>query len=271
MIKWVKVAFLAALLVGAGYLLGSVCRQIDQAYGLILHPSRELVRLLLWFLIAVGAVAVAAGLMAALVRPVWVGMIAFALSALAMVLGWKVAVASGLLGLAYLLAGSLYSVGVARELNQRIRFSVRPVSESQGLLLMTLILVACGSLYLGSVEHIRREGFSIPESYVEILMDQVERQIEARVPVEDRQEVVAAFREEFRRALDEFLDQTVKPYEQFIPLAVGIGLFTPLVTITRLLAWVPTILLSMIFPLLKALGVAKVVTETRQVQRLVIG
>ena len=82
---------------------------------------------------------------------------------------------------------------------------------------------------------------------------------------------MARFRNEFRRAVDEFFERTVEPYEQFIPLAVAASLFVPLVTISRLLAWVPTMFLSIVFSLLKALGVIKVVRETREVQTLVIG
>jgi hypothetical protein len=82
---------------------------------------------------------------------------------------------------------------------------------------------------------------------------------------------LARFRNEFRRIVDEFFERTVKPYEQFIPLAVAASLFMPLVTISSLLAWVPTMLLSIVFPVLKALGVIKVVSETREVQTLVIG
>ena len=268
--KWLKVAFLAALLMGAGYFFGIVCHQIGQAYELILHPSKELLNLLLWFLLALGAVAVTAGLVAALVRPVWLGILVFAFSGLTMLLGWEVTVASTVLVLVYLLVGSLYVVGVARELNERIRFSVRTISDAQGMLLMTMTLMACGSLYLGYAAHIEREGFSLPEFYIEIFMEQMEKQIEARVPAEEREEVVAQFAEEFRRAVDEFFERTVKPYERFIPLAIAAGLFMPLVTITRLLAWVPSVVLSVVFPFLAALGVTKVVSETQEVQRLVI-
>jgi hypothetical protein len=50
-----------------------------------------------------------------------------------------------------------------------------------------------------------------------------------------------------------------------------LALFMPLVTITRLLAWAPTSVLGVVFPLLATLGVTKVVSETREVQRLVLG
>jgi hypothetical protein len=271
MSKWLKVTFFLLLLVGAGYFFGTVCRQIGQAYRLVLFPSGELLNLLLWFLLALGAVAVIAGLVAALLRPLWVGIIAFALSGLAMLLGWQMTLGSGILILVYLLAASLYTVSVARELNERIRFSVRPISEGQGMFLMALILVACGSLYLGCAAHIEREGFSIPEFYLEMFMKPIEKQIEAQGPAGERQEALARFRKEFRLAVDEFFERTVKPYEQFIPLAVAASLFMPLVTISRLLAWVPAMFLSIVFPLLEALGVIKVVSETREVQTLIIG
>lgn len=269
--KWFKVAFFAVLLIGAGYFFGTILRQIGQAYEKMLSPSWELLNLLLWFLLALGVVAVTSGLVAALLRPVWVGIIVFALSGLVMLLGWQVTIKSGILVLVYLIAVSFYAVGVARELNERIKFSVRSIGRSQGMLLMALVLVACGSLYFSCAAYIEREGFSMPEFYIEMSMKQVEKQIEARVPAKERQELVAELREEFRRGIDEFFQSKVKPYEKFIPLAIAIGLFMTLVSITRLLGWVPTIFLSIIFPLLKVLGVTKVVSETREVERLTLG
>ena len=53
-------------------------------------------------------------------------------------------------------------------------------------------------------------------------------------------------------------------------MAIAASLFMSLVTIIRLLAWVPTAFLSIIFPLLAALGMTEVVSETQEVQRLVI-
>lgn len=214
--------------------------------------------------------AVAAGLVAALVRSVWVGIIAFVLSGAGLLLGWQMTIEAGILVMVYVVAGSQYTVGLARELDERILFSVRPVSQGQGTLLMALVLVVCGSLYLGYAAHIKREGFSIPETYMEMFMGQLEKQIEARVPAEEREQAVAKIREDFGRAIDDFFERTVKPYERYIPLAVAAGLFTPLVTITRLLSWVPTVALSVVFPLLTALGVTEMVYETEEVERLVI-
>ncbi|MHC2995778.1 MAG: hypothetical protein IBV53_09785 [Candidatus Atribacteria bacterium] len=270
MSKWLKFTLFTILLIGAGYFFGTTCRQISQAYNLILSPSGELLNLLLWLLLSLGGLMVAAGLVAALLRPLWIGIIAIILSGLAMLLGWQVTAGNGILILVYLIVSFFCTLGITRELNERIRFSVRPISEGQGILLMALILVICGSLYFGCAAHIEQEGFSPPQYYIKMFMEQMEKQIEARVPAEERQEIIAQFRKEFRRTVDEFFESTVKPYERFIPLAIAAALFMPLVTITRLLTWVPTVLMSIIFPLLKALGVVKLISETREVQRLVI-
>lgn len=269
--KWLKFTFFTIPLIGTGYFFGTICRQIGQAYDLILSPSGELLYLLLWLLLSLGGLMVASGLVAALLRPLWIGVIAFILSGLAMLLGWRqVTIGNGILILGYLLVAFFYSFVVVRELNERIKFSVRSISEGQNILLMVLILVICGSLYFGCVSRIEQEGFSPPQFYIKMFMEQMEKQIEARVPAKERQEVITQFRKEFQRTVDEFFKSTVKPYERFIPLAIIAVLFMPLVTITRLLVWVPTLLMSIIFSLLKAMGAVKLISETREVQRLVI-
>jgi uncharacterized membrane protein YecN with MAPEG domain len=90
------------------------------------------------------------------------------------------------------------------------------------------------------------------------------------VSAEEREEAVRGFREGFRSTIDEFIERRVKPHEELIPLGVAAGLFMPLLTTTTLLAWVPTVILSLAFRLLTAWGVTKVVSETREVKRLVI-
>jgi hypothetical protein len=266
----VKVVFLAALLMGSGHFFGSICRQFEHAYELILSPSWDLLYLFLWFLLALCLVIVTAGLVAALVRPVWVALAAFAASGLVMLAGWRLTMVSAIVVAVYVLAAFSYAWRVSRELNNRIKLSAEPLRVGQGTLMIALILAACGSLYLGCAAHIEREGFSVPEYYKGIIMDQVEKQIEARAPAEEREKMVSEFREKFPGAVEEFTEDTLKPYEKFIPLGIAVGPFMTLVTITRLLAWLPNLVLRLVFPLLTALRVTEVVSETREVQRLFI-
>ena len=98
----------AILLIAASYYFGDVCERIGQGYYLILLPSEEILGLALWFFLAMGAVVITAGLVAALVRPLWACFVVFGLSAVAMLLGWELKTSSGILVGAYFIASLIY-------------------------------------------------------------------------------------------------------------------------------------------------------------------
>ena len=125
-----KSAVFAVLLIAASYYFGGVCERIGQGYELILSPSGETLDLALRLLLAMGAVAITAGLVAALVRPRWACFLVFALSALAMLMGWELKASGGVLTAVYFIASLIYVERIAGELNDRLRFSVRPISQS---------------------------------------------------------------------------------------------------------------------------------------------
>jgi hypothetical protein len=276
--------------------------------------------------------ALTAGLVAALVRPLWACFIIFALSALAMLLGWELNASSGVLTAVYFIASLFYANGIAEGLNDRLNFSVGPIWHSQRILLIALVIVVCGSFYFGYAAEIDRAGFSIPPYLIEIIMDRIEEEINKLLPetageeaivkfgeqlekaleemakevgrllpedvreiamvqfrdqltraleemekeasermqAADREAILARFREQLRKALVDFVQSAIRPYQRWIPLVLAINLFTLLTTITLLFSWLPILILMVVFPLLTALGVTKVVTETREVKRLVI-
>ena len=329
-----KSTVFAILLIAASYFLGDVCARIGQGYELILHPSREmLLGLALRFFLALGAVAVTAGLVAALVRPRWACFLIFALSALVTLLGWELKASSGVLTAVYFVASLFYANGIAEELNDRLSFSVGPIRHSQSILLIALAIVACGSFYFGYAAEIDRAGFSIPPYLVDIVMERIEEEVSQllpeaageetiarfreqlgvtleemakevgrflpenvrevtmaqfreqlaraldemqkeaseRVQAADREAILAKFRDQLRRALVELVQSAIRPNQRWIPLVLAINLFTLLTTITLFLSWIPILALRVIFPLLTALGLTKVVTETRLVRRLTLG
>jgi hypothetical protein len=268
--KWMKSLFLSALLIVGGYFFGTLCLRVGGAYALLLSPSRKLLTLSAWLLAAWGLIAVAAGIVAALVRPLWAAFLAFIASGLALVYGWEVSWRSGALALLYVLAGVAYVVSTDSELKQRISFSVRPVVEGQTMLLMVLLVVALVSFYFGCAEQIKREGFSIPEDYISKFAEEISKQVAAQAPAAQRQAVQAEASQQFRRMADDLLKQRVEPFERFIPLAITVSLFMSLWSITRFLSWLPALILDVIFRLLTTLGIAKVTTETLQVKRLVL-
>jgi hypothetical protein len=331
--KELKSAVFAVLLIAASHLFGNICEQIGQAYGLILYPSTDILDLGIQLLLAIGAVALTAGLVAVLVRPLWVCFIVFGLSALTMLISWELKASSAVLTAVYLVASLIYGQSIAGELENRLRFSVRPIYQSQTILLVALAIVACGSFYFGYAAEIDREGFSIPPSLIEMVMgrieqeasnllpadvgegaiaefreqlegaleeigqevarllpealreasiaefrsqltralDEMEKEASERLEAADREAIMTQFGRRLKRALVELVENAIRPYEQWIPRILAINLLMFLLTITGLLSWTPILALWVIFPLLTALGVTKVTTATREVERMTLG
>jgi uncharacterized membrane protein len=213
--RGLKSAVFAVLLISAGYYFGVVCERIGQSYSLVLSPSKEVLELALRFFLAMGAVVITAGLVIALVRPLWACFLIFALSALAMLLGWELKMSSIVLAAVYFIASLLYASGIAKELDNRLRFSVGPIWHSQPILLTTLVVVACGSFYFGYASEIERVGFSIPSAIIEMFTDRIEEEVIKLLPVVEGEEAIAGFREQ----LEETLEQTAREAVEFLPEA----------------------------------------------------
>lgn len=266
--RWVKYLIFILLMMGAGYFFGTICNQISEVDQLLNAPAIDLLYLLLWFLLSLALMMIGSGLVAALLRPLWVAAIAFVLSGFTILLGWQITLVSGVLVLVFAVVGVVYTNNIMQGFEKQADFSVRPIGQNQNILSLGLILVACGSLFLGFRDYVAREGLTIPDRYIELLMEPMEKQIVLRAPEEGGQEMVVQFREEFRNFIDGFFDETVKPYERYIPLIVSGGLFFSLYTITNLITWLPTLITQAILTLLISLAIARFEIETREVRRL---
>jgi len=266
--KLVKTIIFVVLLVAASSYLGNVSRQIGQLGDAIFVFSMDTLYPFIWLLLALVLVAIAAGLVAALVRPLWICFIAFALASLAVLFIWGLNLIGIVLAVLYLLAGLLYSRGVAKELNERINFSVHPIKDNQTILVMVLIIAVCVLFYSGYAAQIEREGFTTPPFIINIGMGIAEGQIEASpdlTPQEKEQAIV-----EFRQQFEQQMEDTIKPYQRFIPIGVALILLGLLTTIVGLFSWLPTLILKGIFAILTACHVTSVVTETKEVNMLTI-
>ena len=271
----VKTIILVAVLVITNALLGVVCGRVYRQYEGLFSPGPELLNLAIWVFGTIALVAVAAGLLVALVRPLWVIIVAFALSALAMVLAWEISIVSLVLSLFYLALAMIYARSVVSELNNRLNFSVRPIAEGQGIFLFALILLVSVSFALGYREDAIRRGFIVPPAYKQTVMEIVLPRL--RAGIESRSELKpeerAAALEEAKQSIEKFWTESetmLQPYAQFIPVGLGLMLLWMLETVVGLVSWIPPLVLSGVFPLLKLLGVARVATEMREIKRLIL-
>ena len=266
--KLVKTIIFIVLLIGASCYLGTMCHQIEGLGDTIFSPSIDTLYPFLWLLLALVLVAITAGLVAVLVRPLWLCFVAFALSSLAALFIWGLNLIGIGLAVIYFLAGLIYSLGVAKGLKERITFSLRPIQENQTILLIVLIIAACASFYSGYAAQIEREGFTTPPFAINMVMGMAEGQIEASADLtpEQREQVIAEFREQFEQQVENM----IKPYQQFIPIGIAIILLSILMTVITLFSWLPVLILRGVFAILGVCHVTTVVTETQEVERLTI-
>jgi hypothetical protein len=272
-----KISLLAMLLVLAGFFFGWACGQISQQYDLILLLDASFLPALLFLLAAMASVAIAGGLAAALVRPLWLSAVVFALSSCAVFLGWGVGLPGAVGAVVYLLASLVYCRGVAAALDSRVKFSVEPISGSQSTLLTGLAIAASLSLYFGYAAEIEREGFVFPpalkDSIRQMAMGPMTAQIEARTDLdsEERDALIAQMMQGFEEQWLEPVEEKLQSFEGFVPWIVAFALFQLLAVVNSLLSWIPVMILAAIFPVLAALRVTRRLTETREVERLTLG
>ncbi len=267
--KLVKSAIFILLLIAASSFLGSISNQIGRLGGSIFSASLDSLYLFLRLLLALALVAITAGLVAALVRPLWMCLIAFTLSGLAVFLIWGLNLLSIVLAVLYLLAGFIYSQGVIKGINERINFSVRPIRDNQNLLLLALIIAACALFYAGYSAQIESEGFTMPPFIIDMTIGIAEGQIEGNpnLTPPQRAQAIAEFRKQFEQQMADMIE----PYQQLIPVSITLSLLSILITILSLFSWLPLLLLRAIFALLTVCRVTREVTETAEVTRLTIG
>ncbi|MBM3180413.1 MAG: hypothetical protein FJZ86_08665 [Chloroflexi bacterium] len=271
----VKTTILVAVLVITNALLGVVCGRVYRQYEALFSLGPELFNLAIWVLGTIALVAMAAGLVVALVRPFWVIIVAFVLSVVALILAFEISIVSLGLGLVYLLLAMVYARSVIGELNDRLNFSVRPIKEGQGGLVIALILLVSISFGLGYREDALRHGFIFPPAYTQImkgivfprLQAQIESQSEMRP--EEKAAALEKAEEEFEQSLLG-METMFQPYAPFIWVVLAFMVSGILKILQGFVSWVPPLVLSGIFPLLELLGMTRVVTEMREIKRLIL-
>lgn len=266
--RLVKSVIFILLLIAASCFVGTTCNRIGQLGDTIFSPSINTLYPFLWLLLALALVAITAGLVAALVRPLWLCFVAFALSGLAVFFIWGLNLISLVLAVIYFLAGLVYSLGVAKGLNERIKFSVSPIRDNQTILLIALVIAACALFYSGYAAQIESEGFTTPPFAIDMVTGIAEGQIEKSpgLTAQEKEQAMAEFRQQFEQQVEDW----VKPYQQFIPIGIAVTLLGILMTIIGLLSWLPALILGGIFAILAACHVTSVVTEMQEVTRLTI-
>ncbi len=268
--KWLKYAFFTLIHLLTSFFLGRMCNQLSLSYELILSPSIELLEKLIYLLLSIGGVIISAGIVALLMKPLWISAAAFLLSSLAILFGWQqFSIQVGIILLVYFLICCYAAHGVHVEQKEYIHFSTKPFKDSLSLFSIALLIVACGSIFVGSKDAIDRNGFEIPASYLEIFMNPFKEQALSQVPYTEHKK----FEEEFEGQMQEMMDgftEKIKPIEKYIPLIIGAMFLMPLLTVNQILSSIWLLVLRVVLKIFTAAGIVKIVTETRDVEKAII-
>jgi hypothetical protein len=271
----VKIVVFLLMLIGAHVLFGSTCNKVQSQYEALFTLGSASLNLAIWVFGSILLVALTGGLVAALVRPFWVIALGFFLSSLAMLLTWGINIYSTLASLIYFLVAIGFSNTVVDELKVRLNFSVKPIQQEQNLLLLGLALMIGASFALGYLEDARQSQAMIPPVYKQIVSDMVTRtlvtQIEKQTAIGPTEKAMAL--QQLQQGLEKFWSETeltIQPYAPYLPFVIGALSFWILFSLLSLISWIPPLLLSGFFPLLKAIGVTHEVAETKEARRLVL-
>jgi len=267
---WLKVGLLDTLLMGAAYYFGLQCRELSTAYQLLSPPFGGFLALLRLLLLALGAVAVMAGIAAALFRPLWVSLAAMLFSGVALLQGLGYSQNALLLASGYVVIALAYALWVHRELNERVHFSLAAIALVQSLLLFALLGVAVGGFYLGYEQEIGRAGFSIPAQYRNQIATELAERVSAGFPQLFQEAVREGVNQQAQDLLTVQLAQVLKPMQHLIPIAAAGLLLLGLLVITLLLSWIPLLVIGLSLIILQVVGIVQVASETRVVKRMVL-
>lgn len=268
--KWLKYGSLTLIHLITSYFLGLMCNQMSMSYELILSPSEELLGNLLFLIISIGGVIVSAGIVAQLMKPYWIAVIAFLLSSLSIMVGWQqFTTTAGIILLIYFVICCFGVNCVQSEQKEHLHFSIRPYKDSLSLFSIALLIVACGSIFVGSKDAIDRNGFEIPVSYMNLFMDPVKEQALSQVPDDERALVEEEFESQIQAMIDGFTEE-IEPFEKYIPLIIAAVFFMPLLTVNQVLSFIWLLVLQIVIKVFTAIGFIKIITEIRSVEKAIL-
>ena len=265
----IKSSVLTILLIVANLFLGLACAQLQANYQVLFSWSGEMLRLAGQLLGTLFLVVILSALTAALVRPFWMTIIGASFSAVALLFAWGFGIVTLIAAVLY--AGLLlfYAYEVKRGMENELAFSMRPLNGEYRTLQFALVFLLAVAIALAYRTDITRNNSLIPPAYRQLVTENMAQGIGGQFPDAARDTVI----QEFRQQADQYwasLDRLLNPYLPYIPIFVGILASWILGLLFLLVSWFPTVLLAILFPVLKAAGFAKEVIEQKEVRRLTL-
>lgn len=273
----VKSAVLLTFLVAANVLFATVCTWSYNQYEILFLPGLELLYLALWIIGSIILVVALAGVLVALVRPFWLIIVSFFLSGIVFIFIFKTDLIISIgLCLGYILLAILSSRSVIKDMDSRIDFSVDAINKKQKALLIVLIIIIAFNFGLGYKDDTTNQQSIVPpflkQPIIESGFSRIEKEIERQPETSPggKAAAIEQARQNFEQEFDEMINEMIRPYASFIWLLLVFIIIGILNMLFIFVSWIPYLLMLGIFSLLKALGIIKVVVETKEKKRFIL-
>ncbi len=271
----IKTVILVLLYGAAAYFFINSCKQIADNFLLLFLFKAESVPYLIQLGIFILLFALAAGLVAVLVRPIWLLYPVAVLPAIILPVVFGFSGMIGIFAAVTALFLVIYVSGVENKLKNQIKFSLNPLAEANRTLYFIIPLLISMALALGYAADMAKRDYIILPEYRQMSIDYSSKQISATIekdetiPAEMRGIAIKKAQESMEKMWTD-LDRTFKPYTEYVPAYIGLLVFSLVKLAASLLGAIPLLLISGIIALLKKIKVINLKTETMEVSRLEI-
>jgi len=253
---WFKLMLLLGLFLVSSYYFGLVLSWIGASASFAFESPKMLFRLLFYYMGAVFGLGLMAGVIAGIIRPIWLAVLMFILSGVVLIWSWGPTVLYASFGLIYILMGILYVYGVQKEYKNRIKFSTSPVSQNLKSLSILMVALACVSLYFGYSSYVEEKSADLFQKVitkaVAPIRDQVVFGLESQLSAQFQGGIDQSFDQELSKGLSVFFDNdNNQKYLKYFAIFLVITIFGPLFIITRLLMFGVAILIGPLLYILR--------------------
>lgn len=275
---WIKVSVFIALFMGSAFYFGVVIERIGTSFDITPPYGDSLLSLFISFLLALSAMIISAGLVAGLLRPLWIAALASGLSGVGMLLGWEISVFSVLSALGFALITLLYIFTTQKELDGHLRFTSKLVNKKNMLLLMTLVVILCGNLYVQYTEFVRDRKISEDDlrTLTQTIQEGFQKQfIDLFAPKSsesEKKQMMEKLEKQFelQKNIRIGLDQIVEISKEYLPAVLAFIVFATLIQIVLLFRLFFYLIFPSFFFLLKITKVVREKTQVVEAKRLVL-
>lgn len=252
-----------------------VCREVVNDYLMVLIPNAKTILWLIRLCVATLLLSTAIGIVAVLVRPVWIAMIAYVVAAIIYALitdGGSVTTL--IVALVFSIFSLTYLRFVFRQLENQVNFSTHPLSDMKFLLFSLLALLVTVTFGLGYSVDAARRSYVIPPEIraptLDFVMSQAKTTVDKqKISAAQKKEALASTRNKIESTLND-LEKQAQPTKKWIPIIIDVTLFFIVQIVFILLGFISLVVLQLVFFLLKLTHFAHLNVEKREIKHLTI-